>query len=135
MTILVGRLLQPVFLAFFEEGLAADAKGFSGAADLVMRRFERGGDDLTLHFLQRAKTADRAYRAWRGRTNSFGKICGLEQPAVRGDRVRARTRENHGSLEGVAKFADVARPGVGLQHWPRGCTPLRIAASLVRSQR
>src|SRR6266705_3018363 len=50
MTILVGRSLQPVFLAFFEEGFAADAEGFSGAADLVMRRFERGGDDLTLHF-------------------------------------------------------------------------------------
>src|SRR5260370_24223636 len=110
MTFLAVRSLQPVFLVFFEEGLAADAEGFSGAADLVMRRFERGGDALTLHFLQRAKTADRAYRAWRGRTNSFGKICGLEQPAVRGDCVRARTRENHGSPEGVAEFSDAARP-------------------------
>ena len=54
MSILVGWSLQPIFLAFFEEGLAADAKGFSRAADLVMHRFERGGDDLTLHFLQRA---------------------------------------------------------------------------------
>src|SRR6266851_943605 len=135
MTILVGWSLQPVFLAFFEEGFAADAEGFGGATDLVMRRFERGGDDLTLHFLQRAKTADRAYRAWRGRTNSFGKICGLEQPAVRGDRVRARTRENHGSLEGVAKFADVARPGVGRKHAPRGVAQLGIGATVGRAQR
>src|SRR6266700_1195495 len=42
MTILVGWSLQPVFLAFFEEGLATDAEGFSGAADLVMRRFAPG---------------------------------------------------------------------------------------------
>src|SRR6266704_681332 len=110
MTILVGWSLQPVFLAFFEEGFAADAEGFSGAAD-------------------------RVYRAWRGRTNILGKICGLEQPAVRGDCARARTRENHGSLEGVAEFADVARPGVGRKHTPRGVTQLGIGATVGGAQR
>src|SRR6266705_6191511 len=74
---------QTVLFALFEEGFAADAKGCGGAADLVMRGFERGGDDFALHFLQGTEADDRAGGSRRGGAHIFRKICApprLEPP-------------------------------------------------------
>src|SRR5436309_12271022 len=70
---------QAVFFALFEEGFAADAEGFGGAADLVVRSLKSGGDDLALHFLEGAETGDSAGSARRGRSHTFRKIVGVEE--------------------------------------------------------
>src|SRR5882762_6810021 len=74
----ISTSFQTIFFALFEEGFAADAEGCGGAADLVMRGFERGGDDFALHFLQGTEAGDRAGGARRSGAHSFRKIFGLE---------------------------------------------------------
>src|SRR2546430_13809196 len=69
---------QTVLFALFEEGFAADAEGGGGAADLVMRGFERSGDDFALHFLQGTEAGDRAGGAGRSGAHILRKIFGLE---------------------------------------------------------
>ena len=44
-----------VFLALFEQGLAADAQNFGSAANLVVRGFQRCGDRFLLNLFQRTE--------------------------------------------------------------------------------
>src|SRR6266849_2897945 len=130
MTIHVRWSLQTILLAFFEECLAADAEGCSGAADLVMHRFESCGYDFALHLLEGAKAGDRAGRARRGGAHIIRKIFWLEKVALGRRCAAAGTRENDRALESVAEFADIAGPGVGREHPARRIAQLRIGAAV-----
>src|SRR6266705_1020556 len=101
MSILVGWSLQTILLALVEEGFAADAEGYGGAADLVMRGFEGGGNDFALHFLEGAKAGDRAGGAGRCGANIFRKISGLEQVTLGRGSTEAGTRENDRVFESI----------------------------------
>src|SRR2546425_10986010 len=75
---------QAIFLALFEEGFAADAEGFGGAADLVVRSLKSGGDGLPPHFLGGAGTGEWAGSAPRGGTPTFPKNVGVGEVIVCG---------------------------------------------------
>src|SRR5690242_12406943 len=77
-----GASLQTVFLALLEKSLAADAKGFSAAADLVTRCFEGGGDDFAFNFLEGPEPGERAGSARRGGAQIFRKMFRLEEVAL-----------------------------------------------------
>src|SRR5439155_11482319 len=93
----------------------ANAQGFSGAANLVMRGFEGGGNDFALDFLESAEAGNRAGGASGSGPHTFRKILGLKELAP-GSSAASRTRENHGALESVAEFADVAGPAISRKH-------------------
>src|SRR6266702_3562903 len=130
MSILVGWSLQTILLALFEEGFAADAEGYGGAADLVMRGFEGGGNDFALHFLEGTEAGDRAGRAGRSGAHILRKVSGLEQVALGRGSIAAGTRENGRALESIAEFADIAGPGVAGEHAARRIAQLRIGAAM-----
>ena len=126
MTILVGWSFQTILLALFEKSFAADAESLSGAADLVMGGFEGGGDDFALYFLEGSEAGNRAGRAGRCGAHILWKIFGLEKLRPRGS--ASGMRENHGTLESVAQFTDIAGPGVSGEHAASRITQLPIGA-------
>src|SRR5260370_40166355 len=95
-----------------------------------MRSFESGGDALALHFLEGAETGNRTCGAGRGGPNIFRKILRLEEVARDSRSAAVGARENHGALESVAKFAEVARSGIGRSHSAGRITQLRCWASV-----
>src|SRR5205823_1068412 len=121
---------QTVLLALFEEGFAADAERCGRAANLVMRGFERGSDDFALHFLEGAEAGNRAGGTRRSGAHIFRKILGIEEVTPPSRCAAVGTRENHGTLESVAEFADVAGPGVSRQHAARRIAQLRTGAGM-----
>src|SRR5262249_48630221 len=70
---------ESILLALFEESFAADAQGFCGAADLVVRGFESRGDDLAFDLFERPKTGQGAGCARSGSPDTFRKVLGLER--------------------------------------------------------
>src|SRR5467141_1162050 len=126
----VPASFQTVFLAFLEEGFAADAEGFGGAADLIVRSFERCGDDFSLHFLKGTEAGDRAGSARRSGSHTLRKIFWLERVVLGNRRAAAGTRENHRALESIAEFPDIAGPGVGHKHPARRIAQLHIRAAV-----
>src|SRR5712664_1020209 len=95
-----------------------------------MRGFERGGDDLALHFLEGTQADDRAGGARRGSSHIFRKIFGLEEVVPRSCCAAAGTRENQRALESVAEFADIAGPSIGREHAAHRITQLCIGAGM-----
>src|ERR1700730_1442703 len=127
--------LKAIFLALFEERLAADAESFGRAADLVVGSFEVGGDDFALDFFERAQTGNGVRCAGSRGAHGLRKITGLENVfAGRGTRAGI-ARKDHRSLEGVAKLADVAGPGVRRQHAARSVAQLRVGSAMDYAER
>src|SRR5258708_9973827 len=117
---------QTVLFTLLKEGFAADAEGFGGAADLVVRSFERGGDDLALHFLEGTQAGDLTGSARRSSSHNLRKILGIEEVILGSRCAAAGTGEDHRALESVAEFANIAGPGIGCKHAARRITQLRI---------
>ena len=89
-----------------------------------MRGFEGGGNDFALNLLKRAEPGNRAGGA--SGPHTFRKIFGLEKLRPRGS--ASGMRENHGTLESVAQFTDIAGPGVSGEHAASRITQLPIGA-------
>lgn len=98
---------NPVFPQLFVNRCAGEAKGSGYCRDIAAMRGELAGKNVTLGEFERI--AGRLVRAtFRG--GDFWRQVSEVDKAVVADRA--------GQLEYLAKFADVARPGVALQGVP-----------------
>src|SRR6266852_1541640 len=95
-------LLHAVFFAFFQKSLAADAEDFGGFGDVIARGCESLRYGFAFKRFEGAKTGES-----RGATGSGANVV------WKVFRLKIRDfRENDGTLESVAKFAKISRPGV-----------------------
>src|SRR4029077_2623179 len=88
--------------AFFQKRLAADAADFGGFGDVIARGLESLRDGLAFGRFERAKTGESRGAAGSS-ANVVWKIFWLKFRDF---------REDNGTLESVAEFAEVSWPGV-----------------------
>src|ERR1700733_1558220 len=101
---------QLVFLAFFEQGLAADAQDFGGAANFVMGSFERGADGVAFDVVERAEGSCGTARAASG-SHQLREIGAGQQELL---------AEHQAVFDGVLKLAHVSGPHVEFERTLRG---------------
>src|SRR6266704_1520648 len=104
-----GRGFEIVFVELVAEGANADAEKFCRVGAITLAAFQGGEDVAFLYLAEAAEFADAVF-AGAGDLRRLGgepQVRQLQHPAV--------TAEDHGPLDHILQFADVAGPGMTLE--------------------